>query len=478
MQKKIPYQRSRPWGYRLGQAGGREFLPWDTPRESETVCAATTLSRASMRSAIFCFVAAVFAVSPSLAGCGKERWEVKTGSDPDAAAIDLHAPVPVTIESLVEIPKPLGRLPGNIRISSTERSLYLVHGLLTTYKVETGEHGDSDYHLVIQEIDAQNCKDKLTEKLVPCTMIAEVPDPKCVDPRSPFARYILQARAAVERKCLSRSKFTPAMKAVQLTGIGFFDRVHRQKGVAGNGIELHPVLDVSFDEDEESDVDDTDRPLVPVKAAGMGSPPPPVKKFGPPTPKVAAKRSGSSILMIVLGVGVLFWLGVAYFGGSDLLRGGFAIWMTALGSVYAEGELASAFSGQQFHPIDCPPKILILTAMIAATSLLGGRTPEGADPSPSMPSPFFLRHPVYQRIRALIESTGPSRKFAIASTLGAAVLFLLNGWSWLNASPSGAGATLPDIDTTLLSFVGVADVVYLLERLLRHRGWFAALRES
>jgi hypothetical protein len=35
--------------------------------------------------------------------------------------------------------------------------------------------------------------------------------------------------------------------AVRITGVGFFDKVHGQMGVAQlNGIELHPVLKVEF----------------------------------------------------------------------------------------------------------------------------------------------------------------------------------------------------------------------------------------
>lgn len=35
--------------------------------------------------------------------------------------------------------------------------------------------------------------------------------------------------------------------AATITGVGFFDRVHDQMGVAmKNGIELHPVLDIKF----------------------------------------------------------------------------------------------------------------------------------------------------------------------------------------------------------------------------------------
>jgi hypothetical protein len=34
--------------------------------------------------------------------------------------------------------------------------------------------------------------------------------------------------------------------AAVVTGVGFFDRVHDQMGVAKNGIELHPILDIKF----------------------------------------------------------------------------------------------------------------------------------------------------------------------------------------------------------------------------------------
>jgi len=37
-----------------------------------------------------------------------------------------------------------------------------------------------------------------------------------------------------------------AAALVRITGVGFFDYIHGQRGVAPNGIELHPVLDVEF----------------------------------------------------------------------------------------------------------------------------------------------------------------------------------------------------------------------------------------
>lgn len=37
-------------------------------------------------------------------------------------------------------------------------------------------------------------------------------------------------------------------RLVTITGVGFFDRNHGQEGVASNGIELHPILDIVFHE--------------------------------------------------------------------------------------------------------------------------------------------------------------------------------------------------------------------------------------
>src|SRR5438034_6367879 len=40
----------------------------------------------------------------------------------------------------------------------------------------------------------------------------------------------------------SSSQFTSISGSASVTGVGFFDFLHRQTGVAPNGIELHPVI--------------------------------------------------------------------------------------------------------------------------------------------------------------------------------------------------------------------------------------------
>lgn len=36
----------------------------------------------------------------------------------------------------------------------------------------------------------------------------------------------------------------PCSAVIQVSGVGFFDELHGQTGVAPNGIELHPVLSI------------------------------------------------------------------------------------------------------------------------------------------------------------------------------------------------------------------------------------------
>ena len=76
-------------------------------------------------------------------------------------------------------------------------------------------------------------------------MIAEVPDPGCAGAcASGFATVYAQVR----QKLLTylNSAQSEARPLVRITGVGFFDYLHGQRGVAPNGIELHPVLDVEF----------------------------------------------------------------------------------------------------------------------------------------------------------------------------------------------------------------------------------------
>ena len=164
----------------------------------------------------------------STGSCGVERWSVKTGTDADAGLVNLSSPQSNDIVTMRSWTAP-NPIPPNNRVSPYETTTWVLDATLVEYKLEN----DSDYHLVIKDASGN-------------TMIAEIPDPACVGAGSPFAADIQNARAQFDAKYTASTSFQTANIPVQLTGVGMFDFLHGQTGVAPNGIELHPVLGIVF----------------------------------------------------------------------------------------------------------------------------------------------------------------------------------------------------------------------------------------
>jgi hypothetical protein len=173
---------------------------------------------------------AVFAMmaGAAWAQCGVERWSVKTGTDADVGLVNTSVSTTTTIANMRALTAP-GTLPANNRVQPTEATVFVINATLTEYKLET----DSDYHIVIQDASGN-------------TMITEIPMPSCVGAGSPFAAAISSARSKFDGQLHATSSFQTANIPVQIKGVGFFDFLHGQTGVAPNGIELHPVLDIIF----------------------------------------------------------------------------------------------------------------------------------------------------------------------------------------------------------------------------------------
>lgn len=160
--------------------------------------------------------------------CGVERWSVKTGTDADAGQINTSASTPTTIASLTSLPQP-SSLPADNRLAPTETTQFQVPATLDEFKLES----DSDYHLVLDDGNGH-------------TMLAEIPDPSCVGASSPLLSGIQNARAQFDAKYTVSTSFQTVNAPVTVSGIGFFDFLHGQTGVAPNGIELHAVTDIQF----------------------------------------------------------------------------------------------------------------------------------------------------------------------------------------------------------------------------------------
>jgi len=162
--------------------------------------------------------------------CGEWRWPVKTLSDPDRREVDFDERS-VRIRTLRSLRPPDTLRARTPRRGRVERRTYDVVAQAVAAKIME----DSDIHFVIA-----------IRRHRQRTMIVEFPDRRCV--ASPFKRARMRAaRRSVLDECgdLSSSAFTDLAGRIRVRGVGFWDSVHGQRGVAPNGIELHPVLGFS-----------------------------------------------------------------------------------------------------------------------------------------------------------------------------------------------------------------------------------------
>jgi len=180
--------------------------------------------------------------------CGVERWPVKTLADPQAAAV-LAAPVQVaTVAELLAKPAP-SRAQLQAATSTRfpdEKTQYRIFAVLVGFKLEA----DQDFHIVVADpTDATR------------TLITEIPAPACVPEAerqtflalrqrfvakfgqpSPRFRRVDQVFSNLTQPSAVQFRRAQRIVRVEVRGVGFFDFLHGQTGVAPNGFELHPVL--------------------------------------------------------------------------------------------------------------------------------------------------------------------------------------------------------------------------------------------
>jgi hypothetical protein len=164
--------------------------------------------------------------------CGSERWSVKTLTDEAASKIAFATARKRTVEALRHLNAPLTLKPTTPRGRGTERTVFRVTALLMSMRRED----DSDIHLV------------LADPKLGGSMIAEFPAASCTVGATAEERTAMdRARDDLAAACGGLAGVTPRTLTgtATLTGVGYFDPIHGQAGVAPNGIELHPVLTFS-----------------------------------------------------------------------------------------------------------------------------------------------------------------------------------------------------------------------------------------
>ena len=168
---------------------------------------------------ILSFVAHGVRAQSQARDCGYDRWPVKVLRDRDAARVRRDT-VPTTIRDLNAIPIPEVPYPRDRRIRPHELIIYRLSGYVERISVE----GDRDWHLVLR--DPEDSRH---------TIIVEIPDPACAYGTNLGPAY-QSARDSLRR--------VPKRGLIEVTGVGFFDFIHTQRGISRNGFELHPVLSV------------------------------------------------------------------------------------------------------------------------------------------------------------------------------------------------------------------------------------------
>ena len=172
--------------------------------------------------------------------CGSERWHVKTMSDPQATSVNKTIKV-VTVDTLIHAPVPVpasGSLAkaDNVRFGPWELQAVQIRATIVGWKTEN----DNDFHIVVA--DLKNPSE---------TMIVEPPSSACSSACSSGYGSFFQASRDAFTKCLGQpsTSFTHTNAktiVADITGVPYFDPIHGQTGVAPNGIEIHPVINVTF----------------------------------------------------------------------------------------------------------------------------------------------------------------------------------------------------------------------------------------
>lgn len=174
--------------------------------------------------AVLYFVAAAF---ESQGNCGGvDRHDVKTLQDTGLKHIKF-VPIQSTVGNL-RLLTHIIKIGNNTPRFGAEFNCYQIDCRIREYRIED----DGDVHLVLVDI-------KDSSK----TIIGEIPDINCDKIKtSKFIKNFVNAHMEFENFSLSHHKVKEGIYTI--TGVCFFDKVHGQLGVAPNGIELHPIMDI------------------------------------------------------------------------------------------------------------------------------------------------------------------------------------------------------------------------------------------
>ena len=156
---------------------------------------------------------------------GEERWSVKVLHD-EAADLINETAHDTTIVELQQVNTSTGAnkyKENKVRMPIESQVYRIKHCFITKVLIEN----DNDLHLVIEDGKKH-------------TMIAEIPDPHCVDAmNSGFINSFVESRQTMMDHANNYRHFM-----FTITGLAFVDRAHGQTGKSPNNVEIHPILEI------------------------------------------------------------------------------------------------------------------------------------------------------------------------------------------------------------------------------------------
>lgn len=185
------------------------------------------------RKLFFLFITFSFVLNCGVLGqnCGIERWKIKTLSDADTAEIDFSNIKGSSVHEQVNLLRPFGKI--NARQPS-EEEVYQIECFIIGFVKEK----DHDIHIKVKDVNTDE------------TMVIELVNPDCFDAKNSSHYHQFQEvyESFINNMGAPHSTFklldTPTL--ISITGVGFWDFLHGQKGMAKNGREIHPVLSMIF----------------------------------------------------------------------------------------------------------------------------------------------------------------------------------------------------------------------------------------
>jgi hypothetical protein len=176
-------------------------------------------------------------------GCAWNRADVKSLRDPAAGRVQFDAVLDTTIAALNAVAPQCGPA-GNRRVRDEEFRVYRVTGIMTRVRRER----DHDVHIVIA--DPANPRQH---------MVVEADDPDFKkNTTSPYRDRLAAGRGGIDALIAGVARLDQLHGiTVRVTGVGFFDINHLQKGRSRSCLELHPILAI-----ERSDEHPRPRPAL------------------------------------------------------------------------------------------------------------------------------------------------------------------------------------------------------------------------